>query len=970
MASSSPKPVSPGPLEDKPVYPWGSFRGYLHKKEETLLPEDVLTYPTINVFMPDGDKIVPRLGEKTLGQDATENSPIIGHFKKYQNIAGIEMEIRVWNDPTMTLASIAGTFVINEVITGGSSGATAIVNSIVGAVITFANLLGTFTGGETVTGGTSGATGTVLIYKGDVIEVLYQGLFQQITPNINTLQKGISNLNPISNIIYYFDQWVDTNLDPALSINTNRAIFVMGLNKIRSWTGGIAPVVGVVANTSISIATGITWSSQGFPDPTDGGINQIVINGKSYTITGGWGTNTLTTSDDTTGILVGDLAFSGIQEVAAPANVIFDVVSCFKNYPCYGDWTLQKFYIGNNFNRDASQVITNSEAVLNDLVLDNSPYTGTGNHVYRVTIDSIRPPINEQTFQGLGVNNMIIDTTTYSGTPGDTNVYSIFIMADYTIFFSTSSGLAVGDGITGNTSAATGFVTGFYTVGGDDVVGVRLTSGNGFNAGETLSVTTGATTLATDSVNGFFWFQYSKNGAVVNVDVGPGPMVANVLIAGPITLTDGLILNVSDIYGHIIGDTLTLTINQGGADTFQWQKDGAAPAGGDTLIPITQSSQALELGISITFGNKTGHGIGDFWEITVNQNIGGTNNNAYANFYYGSPRQPGEGFIGQLPANFWAMKPQEDNMYINDASGKWGYLETTLSADLLTETIEYTPLKQKGRNKVIFPYMLNYFDNNLTYVTEDKNLDFIGRKALIQLPQIDHLSDPVKYDFTAATFQNGSIEWNGLKLFITSPDDLLMFVYDESVKYWQPPQLFPENGILSEVGSDLISHSNIRNKTNTLFVGTSDNGSPFPIKIRTGYNTYGDRWQKDIASMLLVEGYMEGNPQLTARALLNVNGCAGIVQALIDPVYCRASDKAPIGYGSFGSHSLGSDEGSPIPYFQWIGIGQNPFKFYMAAMELECNSLDPIFEILSFGLNTVAAQENNSTLKKGQLTLI
>lgn len=995
LATKKTSVVGPGQLLDYPVQPWEEFSGYFHKKEQTLLPNNVLTYPTINVFMPDGDKIVPRGGEKNLGQDATQNTPIIGHFKKYQNVAGIEMEMRVWNDPTMTLTSITGTFAVDETITGGSSGATATVNSVAGFVITFTGLVGTFTGGETVTGGTSGAHGTLSVFKGDVIEVLYNGLFQQITPNINTLQKGVSNLKPASDIIYYFDQWIDTNLDPALSINTNRAIFVMGLNKIRSWTGGIATVVGVVANTSISTTTGITWSSLGFPSPTTGGSSTIVINGITINITGGWGTNTLTTTDSTTGIDVGDLAFAGIQEVSAPPNINFDVISSFKNYPCYGDWTLQKFYMGNNFNRDASQLTTNSQAIVNDLSVDNSFYTGTGSHVYRISIDSVNPPVLQQTFTGIGYNDAVFTGSGnqilplgYTATNGFLNIYKVVAVADTTISVPTSSiaggpfwnGENIRVGAIGS-ETATGIVVTTIINGINTEIAVALTTGtfaptdtiHGVSSG--ASVTLPGTSTTAPPVFSQTWIQYSKNGVLTSVTSGPltgftVPVFLSGSAALNISLTDGLTIQFAHYFGHAVGDVFELDINQGGADTFQWQKDGVAPGGGDTFIPITTTSQAIELGVSVTFKNKTGHGIGDFWEITVDQNIGGNNNNAYANFYYGLPRKPGEGFIGQLPANFWAMKPQEDNMYINDASGKWGYVQTTLSADLLTETIEYVPLKQKGRNKCIFPYMLNYFDNDLVYVTEDKNLDMIGRKALIQLPQIDHLSDPVKYDFIAASFNNGSIEWNGLKLYITSPEDLLMFCYDESVKYWQPPQLIPENGILSEVGSTLISHSNIRNKTNTLFVGTNDNGTPFPIKIRTGYNSYGYRWQQYKASMMFCEGYMKGNPQLTARALLNVNGCAGIIHAPVDPVYCIASDRAPIGYGSFGSHSLGSDVDSPIPYFQWIGTGTSPFQFYMAAMDFECNSLDPIFEILSFGLNTVAAETNNSRLKKGQLKLI
>lgn len=60
----------------------------------------------------------------------------------------------------LTLTSVTGTFVAGETITGGTSGATAIINVTGSSKIVCRNVSGTFTAAETITGGTSGATGT------------------------------------------------------------------------------------------------------------------------------------------------------------------------------------------------------------------------------------------------------------------------------------------------------------------------------------------------------------------------------------------------------------------------------------------------------------------------------------------------------------------------------------------------------------------------------------------------------------------------------------------------------------------------------------------------------------------------------------------------------------------------------------------------------------------------------------------
>ena len=68
----------------------------------------------------------------------------------------------------LTLSSVSGTFVANETITGGTSGANTTISSVASST-TFNIVLPStdFTVGETVTGVTSGATGTVVSTSSD-----------------------------------------------------------------------------------------------------------------------------------------------------------------------------------------------------------------------------------------------------------------------------------------------------------------------------------------------------------------------------------------------------------------------------------------------------------------------------------------------------------------------------------------------------------------------------------------------------------------------------------------------------------------------------------------------------------------------------------------------------------------------------------------------------------------------------------
>jgi hypothetical protein len=61
----------------------------------------------------------------------------------------------------LDISSVSGTFVVDEVITGGTSGTTATIRELGSGTIEFLGNDGSFTTSETITGGTSGATATV-----------------------------------------------------------------------------------------------------------------------------------------------------------------------------------------------------------------------------------------------------------------------------------------------------------------------------------------------------------------------------------------------------------------------------------------------------------------------------------------------------------------------------------------------------------------------------------------------------------------------------------------------------------------------------------------------------------------------------------------------------------------------------------------------------------------------------------------
>lgn len=442
------------------------------------------------------------------------------------------------------------------------------------------------------------------------------------------------------------------------------------------------------------------------------------------------------------------------------------------------------------------------------------------------------------------------------------------------------------------------------------------------------------------------------------------------------SLDDLIIPSSSDFIGLGVYE-FTITINTAGTpDTFNYSYSFPGGGGNGTNIAITGNAQVIGItGLEIQFLDTTGHAPGDTWRIMAQQAVGDIGNPdnpaAWGNFFYNLPRLTAQGYIFNLPANFWTMDPQEGDMYVSDQYGQWGFISTILNADVATETISYTPLKQISSAKAIYPYMIGHMENYIVFVTENKQLQFIGRKELLELPQTDYLSQPVQFDFEAATFHLGSIEYLGKMLDITSPKDSVMLVYDnrDGNKYWQPPQIYSENGILSIVENTLISHSNLRDQTFNLFTGEKgDNGAEYTVRARTALSSLptkgsSGRWVSKFTSNSFLEGYITGNPQLVMTLFIAPNDQVGYSHDVNPVITDNHTDIASIGEAVLGAHPLGNDPVFEGSYFNEI---YNMFKpiltYYFIAAQIACIAKTHSYSILSMGVNSAEAPTGNNTL--------
>lgn len=149
------------------------------------------------------------------------------------------------------------------------------------------------------------------------------------------------------------DGWSAVDFNFASVYNTTEAddmlLFVNGDSNIYEWSGGIAELASVTASTLTKEGAG-SWAERGF---FTAGTRQVVINGTTYTYTGGESTTTLTgvTPDPTiAGEGDGDIAVQKVRtNTNKPASGLNnDLIEVLDNQVYIGSLTNRQIYVSAN----------------------------------------------------------------------------------------------------------------------------------------------------------------------------------------------------------------------------------------------------------------------------------------------------------------------------------------------------------------------------------------------------------------------------------------------------------------------------------------------------------------------------------------------------------------------------------------------------------------------------------------------
>lgn len=765
--------------------------------------------------------------------------------------------------------------------------------------------------------------------------------------------------NPINSVHeWYWAEWYD-----SLHGN-NRIVMTYGSTTVQSYTGGYAPIT---ATTGTTIVTNGTWLSKGFINAPEG-INTIVVNVSGVPTeipltSGDFSTNTVTVAS-TAGIVVDDVAFQAfnhdsIDNQATPTGFVGDVCSTINNQVYYEDWKQRNALVSWNRNRLAtsSNIVYSGSSGLNDAVFAGT-YTGTQTDTIQVIIDGVYPSVNNQTFSGTGsrTSNWVTSGYNQSGQ----NQYRLVIVSDLLVTFTggVTPAFTTGEIINGNTSGALLRVT---DLTGSGAIYVHLLSGNPQNGETFTGQSSGTTSPAVVALlyqnEGFLY----KNGVQVTGLTGmlpSGGLQFTVTGNQFATAYDGLNFNITQIGGDNVGDYYDLTIRNASPDTFAWSLNGTTQASG---IATSTSPIALTLGITVHWIQTTGHNIGDNWTITEYPMI----DRGWRQVYYTQPtRLPGEGFLIRLDSNGWTMNPQQNSMYMNGQAGEYYDVTAKLSADLLSETISVQRLKTERQKKALFPYLMTSEPNYLSIVSEEKTWDILGQQKFLQLPQSKTFSDFVRVDFQVSDWTNGRQTYMDRKQFFVVPEEGSIFVYDDFMKYWHPPQRFARRiSSVANIDGRICGHSYERNETYEIFTDDMNDLDIYPIKtdVVWSYYDYGKRFNKKSMSAFALDGYVLGAPDIDWKINYGVGGCDGIQEGKIRPILCLPKDTASLGKSGLGFHGLGNSPADVIPHFTY-GETFNNNNYYLRNIELSCVSPDQRWSVTAIGNDLKYNQVSNADI--------
>lgn len=597
-------------------------------------------------------------------------------------------------------------------------------------------------------------------------------------------------------------------------------------------------------------------------------------------------------------------------------------------------------------------------------------------------LTTVAGAVNSTSIGNAGTGYAINDLVTISG-DGDpphcllqiTSVGGSGEVTGYTIIangFAYGTGMGVttsgggGSGFTVNVlSVGLGIATWAFTSDADHGTGysaadyVPMTGGTGTNAHiEINSVVSGTITKSGTETWGQSGFLVGRSPAkqrvTINGNVYTYGFGAFQSFLGDTTTLYGVTPNPT---GEPIGSVIAQTpyVNVNGTD------NNLSPNFQQSLIGVLE--QRVFLGMARP-GSTTGLAYSVIFVSQVN---------SYSVYGVGTSGVVGAPFEITTTSYPTAFIPQDQFMHISAGHDEWYNVSFTLSADLMTESVNINRLNTTNQQAAQTQAVTSKEQNSIVYLSFEPIINTFGpvQNILNNVPQITDLSFPIVNDMDAYDFTNASVFYFRKFIYVAVPRESLVLIYnmtDVKNPYWEAPQVMPINRF-SIIGGELYGHSSLVSESYKLFDGTNDNGFPILAQATFSFNNYGTRSQSKGYNEFYVEGYISNNTELTLGVQYDIDGCATKTEFPIvgddTQIVCLIKDQASLGKVPLGKEPLGGQillaSDTQTPKFRVIKTFPIRY-FYEDQISFSSEGIDEQWELIAFGPQLLSGGSLNNNI--------
>ena len=245
-----------------------------------------------------------------------------------------------------------------------------------------------------------------------------------------------------------------------------------------------------------------------------------------------------------------------------------------------------------------------------------------------------------------------------------------------------------------------------------------------------------------------------------------------------------------------------------------------------------------------------------------------------------------------LDGNITAMIERKGYLWIS-TQDDWFKVRKLLQANAFGLYLEVEKDETTARNGAL-PYAVTNYKGDTMFITQDKTLQMITDSDLVQEDTIKLISDDIALLLERLDLTETRIFSHDRYIYIVSPNDATLLMYDTVDDFWQPPQNIGMSH-LSVIGGELCGHSNSTETSFRMFKTRDDLGVEFSAVFSAGYFDEGrDPFKLSQFTRQGISGRATASAQIMWESLFEAKGSKKVLerQIMADGLKTYTSEQA------------------------------------------------------------------------------